>query len=337
MTDARSPRTSVSSSVVEEDGHGEFVTARTNATEEEEGASGSVHTDRLPTDVYYSSEDDERDGAFYSTREDGSGQPSAITMPFVASPHGVAPGGPRRSAAARPSLPSAAAPVAAAAPYSITFDPVNASRQARAGGAVGEGDPTSGEYAAGYPEGGGWDAEGAAVAAQVYGYDYAEYGYDGAGVDYGAYDGYGASYDPTAATYTEEGGGEGGGPPRYGMGAEDVRDIFSLTRHNRAKDVLELLDRGVNPNVADPHGNTVLAIACQNGLRRIAKGALRKGADINYRNHRGNTPLHFCFQFGYGDSLGQYLISKGADPTIRNSDGFTCFDDPASLVHGYAR
>ncbi len=53
--------------------------------------------------------------------------------------------------------------------------------------------------------------------------------------------------------------------------------------------------------------------------------------------HRGNTPLHFCFQFGYGDSLGQYLISKGANPNIRNSDGYTCFDDPASLVHGYAR
>ena len=51
--------------------------------------------------------------------------------------------------------------------------------------------------------------------------------------------------------------------------------------------------------------------------------------------HRGNTPLHFCFQFGYGDSLGQYLISKGANVNIRNNDGFTCFDDPASLQHAY--
>ena len=38
----------------------------------------------------------------------------------------------------------------------------------------------------------------------------------------------------------------------------------------------------------------------------------------------GNTPLHFCFSYGYGDTLGEYLISKGADCTIRNNDGFTC-------------
>lgn len=38
----------------------------------------------------------------------------------------------------------------------------------------------------------------------------------------------------------------------------------------------------------------------------------------------GNTPLHFCFAYGYGDTLGEYLISKGADCTIRNNDGFTC-------------
>jgi ankyrin repeat protein len=52
--------------------------------------------------------------------------------------------------------------------------------------------------------------------------------------------------------------------------------------------------------------------------------------------HRGNTPLHFCFQFGYGDSLGQYLISKGANVNLKNAEGYTCFNDPASLAHGYS-
>jgi ankyrin repeat protein len=54
--------------------------------------------------------------------------------------------------------------------------------------------------------------------------------------------------------------------------------------------------------------------------------ALRKGADINVKNLKGNTPLHFCFQFGYGDSLGEYLISKGADATARNRAGYTCYE-----------
>lgn len=57
-----------------------------------------------------------------------------------------------------------------------------------------------------------------------------------------------------------------------------------------------------------------------------AKVALRKGADINVKNLKGNTPLHFCFQYGYGESLGAYLISKGADATARNRAGYTCYE-----------
>ena len=42
--------------------------------------------------------------------------------------------------------------------------------------------------------------------------------------------------------------------------------------------------------------------------------------------HKGNTPLHFCFTYGYGDTLGAYLTSKGADPGIRNNYGLTCYE-----------
>ena len=45
------------------------------------------------------------------------------------------------------------------------------------------------------------------------------------------------------------------------------------------------------------------------------------GGDINARNHKGNTPLHYCFAYGYGDTLGEYLISKGADPSSKNKAG----------------
>jgi hypothetical protein len=39
------------------------------------------------------------------------------------------------------------------------------------------------------------------------------------------------------------------------------------------------------------------------------------------RNIKGNTPLHFCYLFGYGDGLGEYLESKGADREAINSYG----------------
>ena len=64
----------------------------------------------------------------------------------------------------------------------------------------------------------------------------------------------------------------------------------------------------------------------------MAKLALRRGADINARNYKGNTPLHFCYTYGYGDTLGQYLISKGADPNIRNHSGFVCFEGLAGTA-----
>ncbi|KAJ0411187.1 hypothetical protein ATCC90586_008903 [Pythium insidiosum] len=109
-------------------------------------------------------------------------------------------------------------------------------------------------------------------------------------------------------------------------------DVFSAARHNRVDSVAYMLDQGVSVNARDAHGNTILSIACQNGLKRMAKLALRRGANINSQNNRGNTALHFCFAYGYGDSLGEYLLSKGADATIMNDAGLLCFDgiDPRS-------
>lgn len=58
---------------------------------------------------------------------------------------------------------------------------------------------------------------------------------------------------------------------------------------------------------------------------RLAKACLRRGADINGQNHTGNTPLHFAFAYGF-DKLGDYLISKGADPGVRNTSGLTPYE-----------
>ena len=111
-----------------------------------------------------------------------------------------------------------------------------------------------------------------------------------------------------------------------GVTDDDVEDIFSYARHGRCDDMERLLDRGIPINIRDKYGNTLLTIACQNGNKRIAKAVLRRGADINARNFKGNTPLHYCFHYGYGDSLGQYLISKGADQYARNNEGRICWD-----------
>jgi ankyrin repeat protein len=103
-------------------------------------------------------------------------------------------------------------------------------------------------------------------------------------------------------------------------------EVFSYARHGRIEELETLLRQGLAVDVRDDNGNTILAIACQNGNKRVVKLALRYGADINAKNIRGNTPLHFCYKYGFADNLGVYLISKGADKRIRNEDNLTCAD-----------
>jgi len=106
-----------------------------------------------------------------------------------------------------------------------------------------------------------------------------------------------------------------------GLTDDDVEEIFRSARHGRVEEIESLLDRGIPVDVRDEHGNTLLTIACQNGNKRVAKVCLRRSADLNARNYKGNTPLHYCYHYGYGESLGQYLVDKGANAHARNKAG----------------
>mmetsp|Transcript_11798 Transcript_11798/g.17799 ORF Transcript_11798/g.17799 Transcript_11798/m.17799 type:complete len:295 (-) Transcript_11798:1157-2041(-) len=105
-----------------------------------------------------------------------------------------------------------------------------------------------------------------------------------------------------------------------------AEEIFSLARHNHCSEIENMLQRGLSPDIRDANGNTLLAIGCQNGNKRIVKMALRHGADIDACNFRGNTPLHFCFKYGFGNLLGRYLVEKGADSKSVNHDGFMPYE-----------
>lgn len=80
-----------------------------------------------------------------------------------------------------------------------------------------------------------------------------------------------------------------------GLSEKDVEDVFSYARHGRCEEIERLFSKGLPVDVRDAYGNTVLTIACQNGNKRVAKAVLRRGANINARNHKGNTPLHYCY------------------------------------------
>lgn len=130
----------------------------------------------------------------------------------------------------------------------------------------------------------------------------------------------------SARTDVDDGGGPAFGNSNYMPKQYDAARVFSKVRHNRFEEVQQLLEEGLPVDATDDNGNAMLHIACQNGHRRLAKVLLRGGANMNAQNNKGQTPLHFAFAFGYQE-LGQYLIAKaGADPTVKNHFGLTCYE-----------
>jgi hypothetical protein len=78
-------------------------------------------------------------------------------------------------------------------------------------------------------------------------------------------------------------------------------------------------------NKMDEFGNTMLSLACQNGNVKIAKYLVSKGANPNHQNKLGQTPSHFAIAYKFFD-MSQWLFENGADDTLMNKDGLTCYD-----------
>jgi len=109
---------------------------------------------------------------------------------------------------------------------------------------------------------------------------------------------------------------------------EEREKIFSLCRHGKYEEIEEYFqdpDTDFPIDTKDPLGNTLLSIAAQNGNKRIAKLCLRRGADINIQNLNGQTVLHYCLAYEF-EALAGYFLQKGADDSLLNADGLTCYE-----------
>lgn len=71
-------------------------------------------------------------------------------------------------------------------------------------------------------------------------------------------------------------------------------------------------------------------VAAQNNSKGVLKLLYRFGVSINDVDYRGNTALHYATKYGY-HSLAEYMIRKlGADDTVANNQGATCYLDISS-------
>jgi len=65
--------------------------------------------------------------------------------------------------------------------------------------------------------------------------------------------------------------------------------------------------------------------AAGNGYTKIAKLLISRGANVNTKNNKGNTPLHRAAVRGYAEytETAKLLIENGADMNAKNKEGKT--------------
>jgi hypothetical protein len=110
--------------------------------------------------------------------------------------------------------------------------------------------------------------------------------------------------------------------------ADDFKKICSLCRHSKFADAEQLInqpDWSVPIDYQDDQGNTLLHIVAQNGNKRMVKLCMRRGASLDIQNLTGQTALPCASGYGYAD-VGDYIRDTGANDSIRNKDGLTCYE-----------
>lgn len=105
---------------------------------------------------------------------------------------------------------------------------------------------------------------------------------------------------------------------------ESALDI-ALSRHN-LKIVKILLEGGADINNSNEVGTTSLHLASFSNDVNLLKFLISHGANVNVQDGGGSTALHCALVENQGGShlkIFETLLSNGADPNLKNSDGLT--------------
>jgi serine/threonine protein kinase len=89
---------------------------------------------------------------------------------------------------------------------------------------------------------------------------------------------------------------------------------------------------GMNPNVRDATGRTVLVNAAARGSDSISRKLLRKGADVNARDSSGATALMESARGGHKETT-RVLLENGADVNLTDNNGQTALLRSAAEGH----
>lgn len=114
-------------------------------------------------------------------------------------------------------------------------------------------------------------------------------------------------------------------------GFADV-DTHAVARRGDVGVMSLLLDNGLDPDLRDGRGFSLIMIAAYAGQTEMVRLLADRGADPDLRDAAGNTPLMgACFK-GSVD-VARALLDAGADASARNGEGRTALHFASELGH----
>ena len=100
--------------------------------------------------------------------------------------------------------------------------------------------------------------------------------------------------------------------------------MAELARSGGTAKLAEAIGHGLDVNLRDAKGNTLLMIAAYQGRAETVAMLLRAGAQVDLRNEKGQTPLGGVAFKGHVD-IARMLLDAGADP-LGDQGGSTPMD-----------
>nr|WP_291314309.1 ankyrin repeat domain-containing protein [Corynebacterium sp. UBA2622] len=116
--------------------------------------------------------------------------------------------------------------------------------------------------------------------------------------------------------------------------------LFTLAREGDLT-LLQYVDHGVDADLANQDGNSLLMLAAYSGHEELVRGLVERGADVDKPNARGQSPLAGVI-FKKEDAIVDLLLEAGADPRAGQPDAIATArmfgrDDLAEKMAGDGR
>lgn len=109
-----------------------------------------------------------------------------------------------------------------------------------------------------------------------------------------------------------------------GLSSDGRTPLIDAARFNKKEAVDFLLENGADVNKASYQGYTPLhwTVLQSDGKLSMVKRLVEAGADINAVDSYGNTPFFYAVKYER-QAMTEYLLKKGANPSIENKKGET--------------